>query len=183
VDPPLLSFVSLELGRTVEDAPDAWCELRESRIRVGDRERPVKNFERWLVQRDRPGARTVPALPAVYAGAPDVPEWTARRTDVANGSAAIELALDDRFLADGPHDVAIKVTYADAGEAAWELAVPAAAGDEMVREVRAGSTGAVRTATFFLRGAAFPARGEEGDFRIRAVEGDAVICLVRVIKR
>lgn len=182
MDPPLLAFVGLELGRTVEDAPDAWCRLRESRIRVAGAERSVRNFERWLIQRDRHGARTVPVLPAVYAGAPDVPEWTGRRTDVATGNDVIGFALDDRFLSGGPHDVAIKVTYADAGNGAWELVVPAAAGGEVTRTVHPGDTGTIRTATFFLEDVAFPGRGEDFDFRIRAMEGDAVVCLVRVIR-
>lgn len=183
VDPPLLTFVGLELGRTVEDAPDVWCELRESRIRIAGTERRVKNFERWLLQRDREGARTVPAMPASYAGDPTASEWTARRTDVAGGDDVIGFAVDDRFLAEGPHDVAIKVTYADSGRGAWELAVPSAAGGDVTRTVRVEDTGAVRTATFFLERATFPARGEEFDFRIRAVEGDAVVCFVRVIRR
>jgi hypothetical protein len=183
VDPPLLCFVGLELGRTVEDAPDAWCRLRESRIRIAGEERSVKNFERWLIQRDRDGARTVPVMPAAYAGAPDVPEWTARRTDVAGGSDFIGFALDDRFLVDGPHRVAIKVTYADTGSGAWRLEVPEAGGGGAARTVRTAESGAVRTATFFLDDAAFPGRGEDFDFRIRAIEGDAVVCFVRVIKR
>jgi hypothetical protein len=183
VDPPLLGWVSLELGRTVDDAPDAWCELRESRVHVGGRERSVKNFERWLLQRDRPGAQTVAVRPAEYAGAPDVEEWTARRTDVASGNDTIGFALDDRFLSGGPHRVAVKVTYVDAEDAVWELVVPAAGGGELARTVTTAATGIVRTATFFLDDAAFPARGEELDFRVRALEGDAVLCFVRVIRR
>jgi hypothetical protein len=143
----------------------------------------VKNFERWLIQRDRDGARTVPVMPASYAGSPGVPEWTARSTDAAGGSDLIGFSLDDRFLAGGPYRVAIKVTYADAGHGAWALEVPEAGGGEATRTVRTADTGAVRTATFFLDDAAFPARGEDFDFRIRAVEGDAVVCFVRVIKR
>ena len=32
--PELLPFVALQLGRTVEDAPDIWCFMRESYLRM-----------------------------------------------------------------------------------------------------------------------------------------------------
>ena len=40
----------------------------------------------------------------------------------------------------------------------------------------------VRTATFFLPDARFDAKGMNFDFEIRALEGDAVIKFVRVVK-
>jgi hypothetical protein len=58
INPPLLHYMALELGKTVHDAPDAWCYLRESVVKGGKNGRPVKNFERWLYQRDADGART-----------------------------------------------------------------------------------------------------------------------------
>jgi len=54
----MLAWVGLELGRTQEDTPDAWCFLRESKLKSG----PVKNFERWLYQRDTPGYETQAAI-------------------------------------------------------------------------------------------------------------------------
>ena len=56
INPPLLNYVALELGKKANDAPDAWCYLRESRTR----RETVKNFERWVFQRDAEGARTEP---------------------------------------------------------------------------------------------------------------------------
>ncbi|MBT3292470.1 MAG: hypothetical protein HN380_34520, partial [Victivallales bacterium] len=66
VNPPLLHYVALELGKTVKTAPDAWCYLRESHVRNRANWKDktplkVKNFERWLYQRDADGARTEPA--------------------------------------------------------------------------------------------------------------------------
>jgi len=56
VNPPLLHFVALELGKNVRSAPDAWCYLRESR--VPDRDRDIRPQRRLLsrqrVQRPRP---------------------------------------------------------------------------------------------------------------------------------
>jgi hypothetical protein len=58
--PEQMVWVGQNLGRTVDDAPDIWCALRESYVRrVG----PVKNFERWLYQRDSEGFETEPAVP------------------------------------------------------------------------------------------------------------------------
>jgi hypothetical protein len=191
VDPPLLAYVSLELGRSVRDAPDAWCYLRESPVRVDGKVRPVKNFERWLYQRDRQGARTTaackvdhPAAPVLMA--PGVPQdqqydLTARRTDAAAGNTRIGFALDDRFLSGGPHKAAVKVTYRDVGTGKWNLAVRAPQG-ETVRTVSCGDTGGVKTATFFLGAAVFPAKDLDFDFEVRALDGDATISFVRVIR-
>ena len=191
VDPPLLAYVSLELGRSVRDAPDAWCYLRESQVRVDGKVRPVKNFERWLYQRDRDGARAAatckvdhPIAPVLVSpGAPKDLQYdlVARRTDVASGNSRIGFALDDRFLSGGPHKVAVKVTFRDTGNARWALAVKTPRG-EAIKTVACGDTGAVRTATFFIPAAAFPAKGLDFDFEIRAAQGDATISLVRIIR-
>ena len=187
VDLPLLAYVSLELGRNVQTAPDAWCYLRESMVRLRGKPTPAKNFERWLYQRDRDGCRTVPTAKV------DIPkqqfphhpkhkyDYTARRTDRATGNDRIGFALDERFLSAGPHRVAIKVTYHDVGKGAWALAYKTPDG-EATREVRFQGTGKVRTATLFLDDACFPAKGTGFAVEIRALDGDATVSFVRVIK-
>jgi hypothetical protein len=51
------------------------------------------------------------------------------------------------------------------------------------RRVTCGDSGEARTVTFLLDDAVFPGKGyAEWDFRIRAVDGDAIIRFVRVIK-
>jgi hypothetical protein len=185
VNPPLLHYVALELGQTVRTAPDAWCYLRESRTR----QHTVRNFERWLFQRDAEGARAVPTEKV------DVPEqmfefhrshlydYTARRTDRANGQTMIRFAVDDAFLSGGPHRVAVKITYLDRDHTQWDLAFQASDQKRAVRSVTCGNTGKVRTVTFLLPDAVFPGRGYTGsDLQITATKGDAVIRLVRVIK-
>jgi hypothetical protein len=77
--------------------------------------------------------------------------------------------------------VAVKVTYRDTGNARWVLAVKTPQG-EAAKTVACGDTGAVRTATFFLSDAAFPTKGLDFDFEIRAAQGDATISLVRIIR-
>jgi len=186
MDPPLLCYVALELGKSRLTAPDAWCYLRESVIGRGKRAKTVKNFERWLYQRDRTGGRTVATEKvAVQKQIGHHPahqyDYTARRTDRASGQTAIGFALDDAFLAGGPRRVAVKITYRDRGNARWALAFGTGQ-DEGQRVVQCGDTGKVRTATFFLSGVLLQGTGLEPDLFIRALDGDAVISLVRVIK-
>jgi len=185
VNPPLLHYVALELGQTVRTAPDAWCYLRESRVRRN----MVKNFERWLFQRDADGERTVPVEKV------DVPEqmyeyhpshhydYTARRTDSASGQTLIRFGVDDAFLSGGPHRVAVKITYLNRDNAEWALAYHTSDRRTATRSVTCGNTGKVRTVTFILNDAWFPGQGYTGsDLQIQATKGDAVIRLVRVIK-
>lgn len=61
VFPEMLPWVAQELGRTIDEAPDVWSFLRESYLKSGDI-KEVKNFERWLFQRDAPGYETSPAV-------------------------------------------------------------------------------------------------------------------------
>ncbi|NOZ22960.1 MAG: hypothetical protein GXP25_17925 [Planctomycetes bacterium] len=189
-NPPLTAYVSMELGRKVEDTPDVWCYLRESYARKKNNRkeaRPIKNFERWLHQRDREGYKTVPVCKVKQHErlwiAPKTHKYdlTARRTDRASGNDKIGFAVDDRFLSGGPHKVAVKITYRDIGKGAWLLAYRTPQG-ESTREVRCTGTNKVKTATFFLDDACFPAKGMDFDFEIRAVDGDATVSFVRVVK-
>jgi hypothetical protein len=185
VDPPLLGYVSLELGKTIETAPDAWCYLRESNIRVKGQPKPVKNFERWLYQRDGEGCRALATVKVQVqkqlSHHPKHPyDYTARRTDLKGGNSFIGFALDDRFLSGGPHRVAIKVTYHDVGTGTWSL-VYTSIGGQKERVIRCADTGKVKTATFFLDDAHFRGANMAHDFVVRAAQSDAVISFVRVI--
>jgi hypothetical protein len=185
LDTDLTCYLSLSLGHNVETTADAWCYLRESWPMHDGKPLQVKNFERWLYQRDKPGYEAKPAA-KVY-----VPkemqsyaegyyfDYTARQTDIATGNKAIGFALDDRFLKGGPHRVAIKVTYIDQGQAKWALVYNEG---KSVREMTTWSHGNVRTVTWILNDTDFNAKGMDFDFEILALEGDAVIRFVRVIK-
>jgi len=194
INPPLLHYVALELGHNVQTAPDAWCYLRESLVPnrgVANQHspRPIKNFERWLYQRDDEGARTVaaekvPVPPQMFAyHKSHLYDMTARRTDVANEQRRIRFGVDDNFLSGGPHRVAVKVTYFDRDNAEWELAFHSSPTAISSRRIVCGETGRAKTATFILSEAYFPQKGYTGcDLEIRAVRGDAVIRMVRVIR-
>ena len=192
-DPALTAYVSLALGRNVTNSPDAFCYLRESTVRataVGKKGKtaPVRNFERWLIQRDRAGCRTRPAVKAAqHEGLWMVPaghkfDWIARRTDLAAGSGRIGFALDDRFLRGGPHRVTVKVTYHDVGRGRWHLVYGRPGGAEGRRSIACRDTGKVFTATFHLAGACFTGVGDAFDFTIEAEGEDATVSFVRVIK-
>jgi len=188
VNIPLLNYVGLELGKNARTAPDAWCYLRESLAgQAGKPPVPIKNFERWLYQRDKPGFRAAPAAKVFVPSKmlvfhPDhYYDYTARTTSQAEGETRIGFALDDRFLSGGPSRVAIKVTYHDIGQARWALEMRGAGG-ELERAVQCGATGKIRTATFIVEDAMFANPGMDFDFVIRADEGDAVVSFVRVIK-
>lgn len=189
INPPLLHYMALELGKNARNAPDAWCYLRESVVKRGKSGQPVKNFERWLYQRDADGAR------AEATEKVEVPEQmfefdknhlydlTARKTQTAKGQTHIRFGLDDAFLSGGPHAVAVKITYLDRANAEWQLEYSAGGNQAAERKVTCGDTGAAKTVTFILKDAHFPGKGYTGtDLQIRALKGDAVIRFVRVIK-
>jgi hypothetical protein len=189
VNPPLLHYLALELGKTARDAPDAWCYLRESVVKGGPQGRTVKNFERWLYQRDADGARTlatekVEVPPQMFEfDRNHLYDLTARQTRVADGQTLIRFGVDEAFLEGGPHAVAVKITYLDRAGAEWQLEYFTNAQTTAVRNVTCGDTHAARTVTFLLNDACFPGLGHTGlDLQIRALKGDAVIRLVRVVK-
>jgi hypothetical protein len=113
----------------------------------------VKNLERWLIQRDVEGSRSVPAERVDRAPLPNEPkEWAydfdARRTDRANSQDGLAFRLDRAFWPK-PAPALVKVTYTDRAPAAWHLEVTGAAGGP-VRSAPATNTGdgERKTATF-----------------------------------
>ena len=185
MNPPLTHYFSLQLGRNVENTPDVWCYLRESVINNKGKPLPVKNFERWLYQRDTPGYIAAPCEKVIIPDNlvfyhPDHKyDYTARKTDIKNGNNAIGFAVDDRFLSGGPHKVAFKITYHDIGKARWALLYN---GGNKKKEISCWGNGTIRTVSYFLDDVFFDASGMNYDFEIKALEGDAVIKFVRVIK-
>lgn len=185
MNPNLTCYLSLSLGHNEETTSDAWCYLRESWPKHQGKPIQVKNFERWLYQRDKTGyvaeatAKVhVPNEMQNYADG-HYYDYTARKTDLASGNKAIGFALDDRFLKKGPHRVAIKITYVDEGPAKWALYYNKG---KASREITTWGHGNVRTVTWILNDINFDGEDMEYDFEIHALEGDAVIKFVRVIK-
>ena len=81
------------------------------------------------------------------------------------------------------NDFAVKITYLDRANAEWQLECFTGDGKTVTRNVTCGVTGTVKTVTYILKDAYFPGVGYTGlDMQIRALKGDAVIRLVRLIK-
>ncbi|MBI4978517.1 MAG: beta-galactosidase [Spirochaetes bacterium] len=185
IDIPLFCFTGLELGRTVNDAPDAWCYLRESVVKRSNY--TVKNFERWLYQRDGEGSKAeaavkIPVPELMQNHAPGYYfDCIARKTDKSSGNSNIGFALDDRFLGRTPAKVAVKITYHNLYAGRWNLVLHTKSGTA-VRAVTAAADSTIRTATFFFDDAVFAADGYDFDFTVEADTADAVISFVRVIK-
>ena len=190
--PAMLPFVSQEMGRTVKDSPDVWCFLRESYLRpnvVSKRKptpeerklgSPARNFERWLYQRDTKGFQTAPAVKIKMP----VKQWIVQKERqfdfVARAGKKIGFAIDDRFLAGGPHSVAVKISYFDMPKGELRLCYKTPKGPAS-KTVKLQNTGKLKTATFFLTDAVFNAKNLDYDLTI---EGDkeVVISFVRVVK-
>jgi hypothetical protein len=188
VMPEMMAWIGLELGRTRADAPDAWSFLRESNLSgmghgVPDwaTPGPVKNFERWLYQRDSKGYETEAVIPIDknYQS-----EWYGSdpKDYVARKGAKIGFAADDvAFPTNVEHDVAIKISYIDTIEGTLKLVYRNNSG---LQERTINTTGddVVRTATFFVT-AKFDASGFDYDFELQSETGKEVpVSFVRVVK-
>ncbi len=186
VIPEMLWFVCHELARRIDDAPDAWCFLRESYISAWANSKPhqspgaVRNFERWLYQRDREGCETTPAVRIPHA----LKRWWLRDEKkpydyVARTGKRIGFAVDDRFLSGRAQSVAVKVTWYDGHGGQWRLAYRQDGEDKETPPVTATGTDTFKTATFFLT-ADFVARDTDYDLEI-LVDGRTPVSFVRVI--
>ncbi len=194
INPPLSTYARYEFGKSVADAPDAWAYLSETpAITFYSRPGVVRNFERWLKQRDVPGGVTVPAdrvdrefnSGAVAAGQTALYyDYTARRTDVAGGNPHICFDLDDRFTVSGP--VQIKVEIKDESSAGWRIEyADTRGGITATPSFRGHADGKVKTVTFTIPDAVFANRLESGmDFRIVCEgPGDVSARWVRLIRQ
>ncbi|MDX9982185.1 MAG: hypothetical protein RBU25_19350, partial [Lentisphaeria bacterium] len=182
-DPQLLSYVAHSLGRTVHDTPDAWCFLREGYLfgHSPDNDRRIKNFERWLHQRDRAGFETRPAVAIPHA----LKNWWLHSKDyrydyVARRGQRIGFAIDDRFLG-GAGSVAVKVTYYDGYPGSWRLVYRSDGQEQQSPPVHSSGKDQFRTATHFIQTDG-DATGMAFDFEIRS-EDEVPISFVRVVKR
>ncbi len=182
VNPHLLNYVLHELGWKVEDAPDAWCFLREGYLKGHSDtcDRRIKNFERWLYQRDRKGYETTPAIRIPHA----LKRWWLHSDDyrydyVARRGKKIGFAVDDRFL-NGSAEVAVKVSFYDGYPGSWQLRYKQNGMLTDSKPVYTTGKDAFRTATFFIN-ADFDEKHKDYDFEIIS-EQEIPISFVRVIK-
>lgn len=185
LDPYFTAFMGLELGRTVENTPDIWCCLRESYIRRRTNKdiTPVKNFERWLTQRDAAGAGTKPTRKVVHGTEGILPNnlynFYVRGKEydyMARMGKKIGLHIDSRFLEKYKGGYAIKITFYDRGD--FEVNYYTHEGPE-IRTVHGSNDGRQKTATLMVGPLANAKRGF--DLTIAAKQ-NVEISFVRIIK-
>lgn len=177
--PDMLTWVSLSLGKTREDAPDAWCFLRESYLK-GREAVPVKNFERWVFQRDTLGYETKPVIKIQHP----IEMWMVQPGNyydyIARQGAKIGFDVDDAFLASNK-EFAVKVSYIDVGNGDWSLVYQGKKGVKR-KSIKCENTGKVKTATFFID-ADLKNKTIPFDLEIQGEEDfEPTISFVRVVK-
>ncbi len=183
IDGEMLAWVCQTLGCTAANTPDGWCFLRESYLRPekGSKEpRAVKNFERWLYQRDTVGYETEPAVKIrqpiemwmVYPGM--FYDFIARR------GGKIGFTADPQFLSGRSQRVAVKISYPDDEKGEWCLRYRDN-GREMRKNAKCDGKGGIRTATFFIT--ADFRQGTTFDLSVEGMGGyRPTVSFVRVIK-
>jgi hypothetical protein len=187
-NPELNEYARLTQGRSAANSPDAWAYLRECAIRSERGPLLVKNIERWLVQRDVEGSRSVACEridrhPLPNFDPPDRSwDFDARRTGLGNGQAGLAFQLDRKFWSE-TRPAILKVTFTDHEPATWYVEYSGEAKRKSAAVENSGD-GQRKTATFELgplaAARAFPG---EMDFRIvTAGPGDITVTMVRILK-
>ena len=192
INPEMFVWVGLELGKTAKTAPDAWCFLRESYLWKSNMRRDgkgaedpntgLKNFERWVYQRDSPGYETEPAVKIGHA----IKMWMVRddrRYDyVARTGAKIGFDVDGKFLRGRNRKIAVKISYFDFGKGKFALEYNSG-GEVGRRVVECADSGKVRTATFFITADFLKNMKLKHDLEITGIDGyKPTISMLRVVK-
>lgn len=187
--PELGRYVQLSLGKTIENSADAWCWPRESYVLKEDSVVPVKNFERWLYQRDviRDGMTRVAGKTELSGFHQTVNpydfEFEARSTDVSSGNNSMYFDIDERWSGEL---MACKlfVTFNDNSTARWQVEYHAKRKTARSEILSQENSGKIKTAVFEIP--AIRATGElEGnmDLKIKTMNDENVTVLfVRVVK-
>jgi len=197
--PQMLPFLSLELGRTVEDAPDVWTFLRTSYLRASNYEnsdylnRPItaaekdggietKNFERWLYQRDATGYETQPAIKIQQA----IKMWMVQDDKyydyIARSGKKIGFDIDDRWIP-ANDSLALKITYFD--NHAGELNLVFKTGEILNKKTQVLlGDGKLKTVTFFISRLKANSLPNNFDFALEAgaTTEKIVVSMVRAIR-
>jgi len=188
--PELGRYVQLSLGKTIENSVDAWCWPRESYVPAGGEIVPVKNFERWLYQRDigsdgmtKPTRKIDISQLNQWASAYDY-EFEARQTDVQTGNNSMYFNIDERWF--GKHIGGCKflVTFFDNSSALWQVEYCTEKGIARSDILSQENSGKIKTAVFEIPGVM--ATGELGknmDLKIKTLnEEDVTVLFARIVK-
>ncbi|GAM20959.1 hypothetical protein SAMD00019534_041340 [Acytostelium subglobosum LB1] len=199
--PDLYNWVRFNLGRWPNNSFEAWAALRQAQDNFDYgfswKGAPyIKNYERFLTQRDVAGAITQRGTTKYTnvvkeeGGSNNGIAYEGLQTNVANGNTSIVFYLDDEFITpvtpSGP--VKIKVVFLDNRATSWVLSYVNSAGATVLTDpvVQAGSSGNLTTATFTIPDAHFKNTVQPGnaDFKLVVTGTNNVeIWFIRVIKQ
>lgn len=187
--PELGRYEQLSLGKTIENSADAWCWPRESYVPARGEIVPVKNFERWLYQRDiENGGVTKPSSEIDISRFNQENnaywyEFEARKTDVQTGNNCMYFDIEERWF--GKHrGCKFLVTFFDNSSAQWQVEYCTERGIAYSEVLYQGNSGKIKTAVIEIPDVM--ATGELGnnmDMKIKTLNNkDVTILLVRIIK-
>ncbi len=194
--PQMLPFLSLQLARTVEDTPDVWAVLRTSTMKASNYQNldtsdrpiseaeknegiPIKNFERWLYQRDAEGFETRPAMKIQQA----IKMWMVQQDKyydyIARAGKKIGFKIDPRWPGRNGK-LTVKVTYLDDRSGSLQLVYNAG---KAVKGPPLVGDGKLKTTTFQLTDLQLQSMDHEFDFIIQGGTdtGEVTVSMVRAI--
>nr|WP_319395755.1 beta-galactosidase [uncultured Desulfobacter sp.] len=189
--PRMFEWWTQTAGKNSWDSPDAACWLRQDAVYVKTHATvyPIKNFERFLYQRDQAGAKTVPVLPVNRAAFWNDPsgqhfDYSARSTDVRNDNDKMIFSLEPGFLKTLGLPFTIKITYFDNNASQWVLEVPAGESCLQSSPITGASDNTLKTVTFTINTIPDGTNIEENcAFRLRVLnDQDLTVKFARVIK-
>ena len=192
------NWVEHELGKKVNNSPDAWVSLREYEDRFFVDNTPTNdvnwtgkpwlhNFERWLVQKDvAPDgmSRRGSDVRTNVLDADNGTSYEGRLTDRANNQDYLYFYIQDNFANGISPNMQIKVTYLDAGTPQWQLHYHNSTGTLITDTVTNTNSNNTKTATFDLVDANFDNGMTAGaDFRLyNGGSQDIDVRFVRLIR-
>ena len=201
--PEMVPFIAQELGRTVIDAPDVWTFLYTAKISsqqyIKNEESStvrrnftvdelyngmnVKNFERWLYQRDSEGFETEPALKINRA----IKMWMVQPGNdfdyIARKGERVGFDIDDRWLKKNTNKkFAVKITYLDNTNGKMKLHYKFNSRDVFSSE-KLTNDNKIKTATFIVNDIDSNALENNYDFIVSANKeaSNITISMVRVV--
>lgn len=191
--PEITRYVQLSLGKLPQNSPDGFCYLREGYTHAkefGREGRAVKNFERWLLQRDiEPDGITTPALKFDLTGLHQWAsargyEYMARSTNINEGQNSLYFKTDENWFGDYKGPVKLFVTYLDSGESVFHILYRGKNKQSVTPSVKVQNSGTWKTAIFkipeFKSDSSF---NQNMDFKIVVTgNSDVVFQLVRLVK-
>jgi hypothetical protein len=158
------AWVEKQLGKKVNNSPDAWVALREyeDKFFIGneptndvqwDGKPWLHNFERWLVQKDiNPDgmSRRGTDIRVNVLDNDNGTSYEGRLTNRAANQDYLYFFVQDDFAIGDSVNMQIKVTYLDTGTTVWQIQHRNSLGQQVSQSVTNTNTNTKKTASFDL---------------------------------